>query len=372
MIFGARVEQAREFRCMTQMELATAIGVNQTAIARVESGGLALSDLKEADIAAALQFPIGFFQRDVPEFFPLGTLEFRANADTPAKEKKRAHQYASIVFELATGLSARLKPPPMRLPRLSGTPEEAAASLRSELALSPNTPIRNLTAVLERAGVLVFSLPDLRAGLHGFSVWGAVGRKLLPAIYVSADALGDRARHTLAHEAGELTLEDMPPGRERERYASRFAGALLMPADALRRDLVPPVDLTDFYEIKQKYGVSAQSAIMRARQLEIITANRYTNLFRQIGASGMRTREDPEYDVAREKPRALHKMAEMLYGEHVDFKRLAEDARLDPWLVRSILTAHGSKGEMRQSIASTGEVIPFRRPARAKEDAIEA
>ena len=289
MIFGARVEQAREFRCLTQSELAAAIQVQQTAIARVEAGALTLSDTKLDEIAKVLGFPRAFFERDVPEFFALGSLQFRAKASTSAKERKRAHQYANLVFELASSLAKRLKMPAMRLPRLEGDPETAAAHLRSALSISPNTPIRNLTWILERSGVYVFSLPDFNAGCDGFSVWGAFDRKLIPAIFVSANSPGDRARHTLAHEVGELTLDELPASRSaHERFASEFAGAFLMPPDALKRDLVPPLDLTDFLEIKRRYGVSMQSAIVRARQLEIISARRYAILFRDLSAQGMR------------------------------------------------------------------------------------
>lgn len=346
MIFGQRVEQAREFRCLTQTELAERIGVQQTAIARLESGSLAISDAKAAEIAEVLSFPLSFFERDVQEFFPMGTLQFRTTSDTPAKERKRAHHYASLVFEITSELTRKLKMPAMRLPRLAGSPEDAANLLRSELAVSPSTPIRNLTSILERAGVFVFSLPDLRAGCDGFSVWGAVDRKLIPAIYVTADALGDRARHTLAHEIGELTLEDMPAGRAREVSASLFAAAFLMPADALKRDLVPPVDMTDFVEIKSRYGVSIQSAIMRARHLELISHRKYQSLFRDLTARGWRKREPEELDVPREKPRALHKMAELLYGDPVDLRRLADDVRVDPWLLKQLLAAHASKAEL--------------------------
>lgn len=373
MIFGARVEQAREFRGLTQAELATLVGVNQTAIARVESGSLTLSDDKGSAIANALDFPPSFFEREIPEFFGMGTLEFRADASVTAKEKKRAHQYASIVFELAIYLAARLKMPPMRLPRLSGTPEEAASALRSELAVSPNAPIKNLTAVLERAGVFVFSLPDLHAGCHGFSVWGANDRTLIPAIYVDSEAVGDRARHTIAHEVGELTLVEMPAGRAREKFASQFAAALLMPPDAIKRDLVPPLDLTDFFEAKVRYGASAQSLIMRTRQLKIISQRRYEALLRELGAAGFRTAEPAEYDVPREKPRALHKMVELLYGVQVDLVRLGDDSRLNPWLLRRILTTHASAADLKPITGSSGKVILFRSERReASKDAIEA
>lgn len=364
MIFGARVEQAREFRGSTQQQLADKLGVTQVAIARIEGGAMQPSEANALALSRSLGFPLSFFERDVPHHFAMGTLEFRARTSATAKAKKQAHQYASLVFEFAVSLAARLNIPTLRLPsRLPSDPEEAASVLRSEIGLSPNTPIPNLTNALERAGVFVFALSDMFAGCDGFSVWGGFKRALIPAIFVSASSPGDRERLTIAHEVGELTLLDMPPGRERENRANRFAGALLMPADAIRRDLIPPVSLDDFFEIKKRYKVSIQAAIVRARHLGIITEGRYTALFRQLSASGSRIVEPAELSVSREKPRALRKMAELLYGEQLDFVRVGAEARLDPLLVAQLLNAHASKSDLagldRRDVPA--QVLPFRR-----------
>jgi Zn-dependent peptidase ImmA (M78 family) len=358
MIVGERIEQAREYRLLTQSELAEIIGLKQVAVARLEQNGTESGDALLQPLSRALGFPAPFFQRELSANVALGTLEFRAKSDTTARAKKRAHSYASIVFELASSLASRLKTPPIRLPRLDGDLETAASHLRSELGLSPTSPIKNLTDALERAGVYVFALPDLSAGCDGFSAWGTTGRALVPAIFVASAAPGDRQRLTLAHEVGELVLCDLPPGRDRERAANRFAGAVLLPAPALRRDLVPPVSLYDFLDIKKRYGVSIQAALVRAYHLEIITERRYHTLYKQISVEKWRKQEPIE--IAREKPRALTKMAEVLYGEQIDVVKLANDAALDPLLVRQLLSTHATKADLRGLPPLKGDVVPFR------------
>jgi Zn-dependent peptidase ImmA (M78 family) len=62
---------------------------------------------------------------------------------------------------------------------------------------------------------------------------------------------------------GELCLADMPQGREREKRANRFAGALMMPAERFRDELRPPVMLYDFGKAKRRFGISMQAAIVR-------------------------------------------------------------------------------------------------------------
>jgi Zn-dependent peptidase ImmA (M78 family)/transcriptional regulator with XRE-family HTH domain len=358
MIFGERVEQAREFRGLTQTELAEAVGLKQVSVARVERGSVQPGDDVVSRIAEYLRFPSIFFAKEPLTHIALGTLEFRARADTTAKAKKRAYRYANIVFELAASLAKQLNMPAIRLPRLEGDPEAAALLLRSEIGLPPNAPIPNLVDALERAGVFVFALPDLFAGCDGFSAWATLDRKLVPAIFVSAGVPGDRGRLTTAHEVGELTLLDLPPGRERERSANRFAGALLMPKEAFVRDLVPPVTLNDFIPIKQRYGVSIQAALVRAYQLGIVTERRYNTLYKEISIAKWRKKE-PIY-IPPEKPRALSKMAEVLYGENIDIVRVANDAGLEPLFVKQLLAAHATRADLQAAPpAQSAQILSF-------------
>jgi Zn-dependent peptidase ImmA (M78 family) len=246
------------------------------------------------------------------------------------------------MFEAAVRLAENLRMPQLVIPsRLDGDPEKAAALLRSVLGISPNVPIKNIVESLERAGVFVFALPELFEGCDGFSNRAVVNDALVPVICLSASIPADRTRFTAIHEIGELTLADMPPGRERERKAHRFAGAFLMPPDAMKRDLIPPLTLSDFAVIRRRYGVAIQSAIVRARQLDIINEARYNSLFRQLSAKGMRTNEGSQPPA--ERPRAFRKMAELIYGDPIDFRRLGADLNFDPMLIRQVLGAHAPK-----------------------------
>ena len=77
MIFGERVKQARDIFGLTQEELATKVGVQQSAIARIENDTLSPSlDLLEA-ISRQTGFLPSFFEQEPVDNFPLGTLAFR-------------------------------------------------------------------------------------------------------------------------------------------------------------------------------------------------------------------------------------------------------------------------------------------------------
>ncbi len=364
MIFGSRITQAREFGNLTQAELADALGVAQATISDIERGRIQPNGELATGIANALRFPPAFFERDVSPHFAIGSLEFRARNSVPAKRKKHAHHYGHIVFELASFLAGRLETPPVHLPRVEGDAERAAAIVRSELGVSPEGPIYNLTDALERAGVFVFALPTLTdgslEGIDGFSVWAGRGQRLVPVIFVSATIPGDRQRLTVAHEIGELALADLPPGKEREAQANHFAGAFLMPSEKFKEELVPPFSVYDFIEMKKRYAVSIQAALVRARHLDLIDDRRYHALYQQLSARGWVKEEPPGTAVPREKPRGLHKMVELLYGDPIDIVRLAADSRLDPWFLRQLLATHANKADLHGAVLhDAGKVLAF-------------
>lgn len=52
---------------MSQADLATAVGLERTKIAKIESGGRQIDALELANLATALQVPMGHFLRERPQ-----------------------------------------------------------------------------------------------------------------------------------------------------------------------------------------------------------------------------------------------------------------------------------------------------------------
>ena len=102
--------------------------------------------------------------------------------------------------------------------------------------------------------------------------------------------------------------------REIEKEAFAFAAEFLMPADAMRGELVPPITLTSVARLKPKWGVSMQALIHRAKDLDIVSDRQYRYLFQQLTARGWRYSEPANLDVPIEKPRLITKLAEVAYG----------------------------------------------------------
>ncbi|MDP6513989.1 MAG: ImmA/IrrE family metallo-endopeptidase, partial [SAR202 cluster bacterium] len=260
-------------------------------------------------------FPLSFFQIAHPTNFPMGSsLLFRAKSAMRVREHVLVHRYAETLFECAEKLLQRFRSVPVRLPHLENeTPAMAASITRHALGLSPSAPIPDLIYATEKAGVFVLPLPIELDNVDAFSL--RIGTNLAsPLIVTMQQQFGDRFRFSVAHELGHLVMHQAIAGSvaKVEKEAHQFAGALLLPEDAMREELVPPVTLASLAALKPRWKVSMQSMIMRASDLQIVTARQKKYLFQQMSARGIRKREPAHLDIAIEKPRWLRQMAERL------------------------------------------------------------
>lgn len=333
---AARIKQARELRGWTQTDLADQTGVSQAAIARVEAGLLSPSADLVTKAALALGFPLGFFRTE-PLEVPLGSLLFRASKRLSARHQVSARRWGEISLEAYRRLAEQVELPVLRLPRFPGVPDpaDAAQATRAALGLSPDSPIKNLVRTVERAGVVVLDLPVKAEQKEAFSFWHGDGLEV-PVIGLFQQRSGDRLRFSLAHELGHLVM----PGtfsQDPEAKANAFASELLLPATAIRQVVAPPVTLSDLAALKPIWGVSVQALVMRCRSLGLLSERQYRYLFERIGWLGWRRREPPELDVPVERPRAFRQMAEMLYGDPIDIRRLAARLSLSPSFVSELL-----------------------------------
>jgi Zn-dependent peptidase ImmA (M78 family) len=193
---------------------------------------------------------------------------------------------------------------------------------------------------LEKAGVVVLSIPLDIHGHDAFSLWS--DRRAV--IVLSHGKLGDRQRFTTAHEVGHLVQHYILWGShdEVEKEANDFASELLMPEEAMREVLVKPVTLSSLAELKPRWGVSVKALIERAYQLKIITLEQRKYLHKQIRLQ-WDGREPHNLDIEPERPRALRQMAEVLYGTKsgaISYAKLARDTAMPVSLVAEILDVH--------------------------------
>lgn len=344
---GERIRQAREIRGLTQAELAEAVEVHQSTIARLEANaiGQPAETLLHA-VALRTGFRVSFFRQESGPEFPLGSLLFRRRLSLASTDKARIRQTARLVFELVERIfsqSRQTKPIEVRIKRFSGPPELAARATRDALGFSPDTPITKLMLHLERSGIVILSLPVSIPKYDAFSLW-ADTEAPRPVIVLSANKPGDRQRLNLAHELGHLVMHHpMTVGNATvEREAYRFAAEFLMPEDAMRREMLAfmPLTLSDLAELKQRWGVSIQALIMRAFSLGLLTRRQVAQRFYRLNALGWRAKEP--VDVPAEKPRLLRKLAESVYGVSFDPDKVGRLIHTSGKFIEEIMAMHAS------------------------------
>jgi Zn-dependent peptidase ImmA (M78 family)/DNA-binding XRE family transcriptional regulator len=348
-MMGDQIKHAREFNGLTQTMLAEQVGVQQYIIAYIERNARVPSDELLGKISEVTGFPVTFFEESPESEFPLGSLLYRKFNYLSSQDRTRSYRLAWQSYYLHARLSKRLRTIPLRIPKnIEEDPITAARLVRSAIGCDPESPLKNLINKIERQGIIVLMLTEEIEGLDAFSTWVDGTR---PVIMLSPGRPGDRQRLSTAHELGHLVLHQSFRGgfEGLEREANQFAAELLLPDEAMRREMIPPITLSILAELKRRWGTSIQALTYRARELGIITLRQEKYLWTQISKRWGKKQEPDALYIPPEKPRALRKMAEILYGEPIHYNKLATETHSPVFWVKSALDQHATKEDLELS-----------------------
>ena len=165
--------------------------------------------------------------------------------------------------------------------------DRGARALRSHWGLGID-PIPDLVEILEGRGVKVLSV-TLAESIDGLTarVRRAHGNAV-PVIVVNNAHWGERQRFTIAHELGHMVLDVIGRNVDGEKAAHRFAGALLMPAEALWSEVGKrrtSIGWDELFKLKQLFGVSVQALTYRCKELGIFTRPPLPAVVRRVQAA---------------------------------------------------------------------------------------
>jgi Zn-dependent peptidase ImmA (M78 family) len=145
-----------------------------------------------------------------------------------------------------------------------------------------------------------------------------------------------------------------------ENEADEFAAEFLAPEREIKRELmVQKITLERLGELKQNWGLSIQALLRRSFELCVITERQYRYLFQQIGMRGWRVHEPIQYEISLEKPRLIRQMAEIIYGEPLNYALIAADAHLTVEYVQGILERYASSSDTQVASESTSKILHF-------------
>ncbi|MGW0007278.1 helix-turn-helix domain-containing protein [Nocardia grenadensis] len=191
-VLGERIAAARKDRNLTQDHLASRVGIERTALGRIEKGERKVSAVELVDLAAVLEIPLAWFVRD-----PLPAVVGRRSEAGPTHESTERLDRGLEVFAgdvaslLTTGvIKAVADRPAWPAPRSYADCEHIAGEVRERLGIG-SAPMYELAGAAEIFGLYTCSLPLGGGGADRMAAARAV--ELL---------------------RGRLVAEDLPPRRE--------------------------------------------------------------------------------------------------------------------------------------------------------------
>ena len=251
---GERVADARRGKGWTQGELAARIGLTQTSVSRIETGGRAVSSLELAELAEVLGVSVLDLLRSGQR--PMLAIAARLGHFRDPGAVDRALGRAEALIRLDELLDSVLGPSP---PGGSAASGGSAAVRRGEVGRGPavdqgrrlagqvrqalrlgDGPLGPLPEVLEERLRLDVDFSPLPEAVDGLCV--SVGDRAL--VLVGSSKPSSRQRFTLAHELAHYLVDDLDPLYVDERgvrarsvaemRANAFAAHLLMPEPGVR------------------------------------------------------------------------------------------------------------------------------------------
>lgn len=277
---GDLVRRARVAWRLSQGELASRLGLDRTAVVRMEAGTRSVSALEMARLAGVTQLPISYFISRPTD----AVAAYRSSAAEVVPDSESAAERDRFFLDVELEEHARdadwlrregLIQPADVLPSVRVDSREDAEELARQARVRigiPTDPLGSMLTVAEKFGLYIKVVPR---GTGGASL--QVDDSLSVAVVGSQSDPG-RRRSTAAHELGHHLWGDVYStdvgislgSEEKERFVDAFATELLLPSAAVgqvgERDEVATVR-SSLIELSARYRVSWSLAVTSARKV---------------------------------------------------------------------------------------------------------
>ena len=305
---GQLLSLARQVRKVSQAELVSSIGgtLTQGTLSKIEHGRIQPNEELVDRIAECLHLRPSFFFDGVYVRAPMVSYH-RKRQKLSVRDEESVHALAEV-FRInlrkcldAVEIDLRLAPVPAIDPdQYERDVDEIAAVVRQRWNV-PRGPVKDLTTLVEDAGVLIIAFDFGSPLIDGFCQHACDG---MPAfIFVNKSQPKDRYRFSIAHELGHLVMHQTShPLQEVE--ANRFASEFLMPTRDIKHDFADH-SLTRFMDLKMYWGTSMQALIYKAWQTGALTDRMFKYYNIEMSKRGFRKHEPVEASHLREEPSTL-------------------------------------------------------------------
>lgn len=328
-MLGSKIQRARKALGLSLRNLGEQLGLSHAAIKKYEDNEVAPSSDILIKLAIALHVKVEYFFR--PEHFTLANIQYRKHADMPERHLEQITARILDQIERRVELENLFPSSPIqnfclgpkKIYDYKGI-EMVASQIRKQWNLGLE-PLPALIDIFEEHGIKVFEI-DNQEYLKFDGLSARINN--MPIIVIGNQWPGDRQRFTLAHELGHLALNGFfHPDLDEEKCCDRFAGAFLLPKEALitvlgeHRSHIEPRELS---LLKEEFGISMLSILHRAEDVGIISNNLYLHLRSEFNERGW-SQKDPGEQYPKEKTHIFEQMIfRALAEEYIGESKAAE------------------------------------------------
>lgn len=324
---GNRLKEARLFNKMTITELAEYLDVSKQMISKYENDKSEPSFEKSLQLYKILNYPREFFySTDTFNFKSEGTF-FRAKMTATQKSKVPANFLVKYAVVIRDYLENYIEFPTLQNRSIfeNQNAKEITRNIRSLLNLKEN-PIEDIIEVAELLGMTVVKFSYEEDKIDAFSSMCIINDTEYFVIVTGDPGSFYRQQFSLAHEIGHWALHQgiNPQDLDKDEYkiieeeANNFASMLLLPEDTFKKDIIRHgVSFNSFLTLKKKWNVSIAAMILRARDLNLISATEQTKLYKHMQYRGFRNPEPFDLDTKITEPLAFRQSLELLVDQNV-------------------------------------------------------
>lgn len=279
-IFPIRLKNARRMRGLSQRDLSAAMqgDISPNAIKKYENGEMFPSSNVIIKLANVLHVNIDDLFQPFAVKIDMSDVKYRKKSTLRKKDMEAINQIAArhlekyIEVERMCGENSNFaKSYSDMVVRDENDARAVASRFRQDFNLGSD-PISNPIEILESAGAKIIEVnaSDKFDG-DNFTTDGIF------VIILNETFPAERKRLSLFHEAGHKVMS-FAEGVDEEKMCNVFANEVLLPSEIFRKMIGrkrADVSLEELKDIQVQYGISVEAMMMKARQLGIISENRY-------------------------------------------------------------------------------------------------
>lgn len=324
MFNGNRLKEARLYNKMTLTELAGKLDVTKQAISKYETGKSSPAFENSLQLFKVLGFPREFFYtRENFQYETEGTF-FRSRLTATQKSKQPAEILIKYSVILRDFFSQYIEFPEMRnreeYQHIQDI-EMVANRIRKDIGLD-NGPISDIIEVAELMGFCIINSEYQEDKVDAFSSMNKINNQQYFVITTGESRSFYRQQFSIAHEIGHWVLHQHlnPTELDKDEYkimenqANKFASAFLLPQESFGEQLQSQRvdDIETYLNLKRTWNVSMAAMIKRAYDLNVITVDTQTKLYKQMGYRRWRNPEPFDLSTNRTIPVAFKQSIDLL------------------------------------------------------------